>query len=277
MEKSEQTGKSESLRVRLIDPDLESLELLRLGHHVVEIRAMSGHQDLSIDGHPTKYSVTAAGYTLHAASYAAPQPSLFDAVAEHLRIDGSEAVVLTRQFGDSAALDPDDSAGIFHDYPELVCGRRDFLDLSESERYVLAQALNELYASGVIDNLADEHEENWFRIHFGPAFLPWHRSFLLRFEQHLKSVNSRLSLPFWDWTREDDSRDLDAEPWRSFFGGRQNEGGMLDWHPEREKTGRHYPLPSIFNIVSQLGNDSYANFREIEGTSSLRPSSVGGW
>lgn len=37
--------------------------------------------------------------------------------------------------------------------------------------------------------------------HGHPAFLPWHRAYLLRFEQALRDTGHDVSLPWWDWTR----------------------------------------------------------------------------
>ncbi|AFY54422.1 tyrosinase family protein [Rivularia sp. PCC 7116] len=37
--------------------------------------------------------------------------------------------------------------------------------------------------------------------HGNSAFLPWHREYILRFEKALQSVNSNVTLPYWDWTQ----------------------------------------------------------------------------
>ncbi|MFL5896901.1 MAG: tyrosinase family protein [Solirubrobacterales bacterium] len=37
--------------------------------------------------------------------------------------------------------------------------------------------------------------------HGQPAFLPWHRAYLYRFEQALRDTGHDVTLPWWDWTR----------------------------------------------------------------------------
>ena len=37
--------------------------------------------------------------------------------------------------------------------------------------------------------------------HGHPAFLPWHRAYLLRFEQALRDTGHDVALPWWDWTK----------------------------------------------------------------------------
>lgn len=36
--------------------------------------------------------------------------------------------------------------------------------------------------------------------HMGPAIWPWHRMFLLLFEEQLRLVDPSVTLPYWDWT-----------------------------------------------------------------------------
>jgi tyrosinase len=57
--------------------------------------------------------------------------------------------------------------------------------------------------------------------HMGPAFLPWHRQFLLMFENALRSVSGKdITLPYWDWTNQastdavfaDDMMGKDGDP-----------------------------------------------------------------
>lgn len=42
------------------------------------------------------------------------------------------------------------------------------------------------------------------RAHGGPIFLPWHRMFMIRLEQHLQRVTNDpgTALPYWDWAAD---------------------------------------------------------------------------
>jgi tyrosinase len=51
--------------------------------------------------------------------------------------------------------------------------------------------------------------------HRNPAFFPWHRQFILDFEQALQAIDPSVNLPFWDWTRDDSKKKW--LPWGSIW------------------------------------------------------------
>jgi tyrosinase len=56
---------------------------------------------------------------------------------------------------------------------------------------------------GIYDNFVVQHRDALLGAepaHHGPGFLPWHREFLLRFEDTLQEINQKVTLPYWDWT-----------------------------------------------------------------------------
>jgi tyrosinase len=54
----------------------------------------------------------------------------------------------------------------------------------------------------IYDEFVQEHADAFSsgQAHGGPAFLAWHREFLLQFEQELQQVDSTVTIPYWDFT-----------------------------------------------------------------------------
>jgi tyrosinase len=68
-------------------------------------------------------------------------------------------------------------------------------------------------------SIAWEQKRNWAgAAHNSPTFLPWHRQYLVLFEQMLREVsgNPRLALPYWDWTNSESTDAVFAD---DFMGG----------------------------------------------------------
>lgn len=147
--------------------------------------------------------------------------------------------------------------------------RENFTELATDPEKLdrLADGFNQLYDQGVIDEFADQHATFFLDgIHWSPQFLPWHRHFLLKIEQRLQSIDSRIVLPYWDWTRAD-SRSLELGPWLSFFGGRANAGGRFDhWSYTRlQPEPTINTLPTHADIANELRNKAnFTEYRAIE-------------
>ena len=65
--------------------------------------------------------------------------------------------------------------------------------------------------------------------HRGPAFFPWHREFLRRFEQDLRTVSGDPSiyLPYWDWSVDKTPADAGYPFFAEFLGGNGVGAGLV--------------------------------------------------
>jgi hypothetical protein len=64
-----------------------------------------------------------------------------------------------------------------------------------------------LKREGMYDMHVDQHRRALQELHSspahrGPALFPWHRECLWRFELDLQAMYPRVTLPYWDWTRD---------------------------------------------------------------------------
>ena len=75
----------------------------------------------------------------------------------------------------------------------------------------LEAAIIELLYEGIYKKFVGYHRKAHDVIHsyihshgdwFSPLFLPWHRIYLLEFEKELRKVDSDLSIPYWDWGKD---------------------------------------------------------------------------
>lgn len=101
--------------------------------------------------------------------------------------------------------------------------RKNVRNLTSQEREDFVKAVKQLKTDGEYDRYITQHMEAMRHngdhghglthrnvAHMGPAFLPWHREFIRRFEADLQRKVPDMTLPYWDWTQDaalwDDSK-----------------------------------------------------------------------
>ncbi|MDQ1539196.1 MAG: hypothetical protein QOE58_3589 [Actinomycetota bacterium] len=137
--------------------------------------------------------------------------------------------------------------------------RKDYRNLTATERTRFLTALKKLKSNGVVGQYASMHAGHFnMSIHKSSHFLPWHREMLLRFERELQKTHPDIAIPYWDSSVDQST----AGPlWASGFLGQFNSA----W-----KLGRALGsdiLPSAQRVQSNQGQGSYDPFwRELENS-----------
>lgn len=85
--------------------------------------------------------------------------------------------------------------------------RRNVAHLTQAERDAFINAIVQLDTSKVFpDGVSywDKQDQihQGTHVHGGPAFLPWHRELLNRFEAMLQEIDPNVALHYWDWTED---------------------------------------------------------------------------
>ena len=77
--------------------------------------------------------------------------------------------------------------------------------MSKDEIDLLVAAMNEIRSDNETDSmfkyLVDQHIINAPFVHSWPVFLPWHRMWLFLFEQELRKIDCRVTVPYFDFTQ----------------------------------------------------------------------------
>jgi tyrosinase len=83
------------------------------------------------------------------------------------------------------------------------CRRKDQANLTCTERARYLCAFEMINNDGTLGQLVDIHSEMHMQ-HTNARLLPWHRVFLLLFEEALHNYHPDVCVPYWDWTRAEE-------------------------------------------------------------------------
>ncbi|KAI6230436.1 hypothetical protein M3Y99_01062800 [Aphelenchoides fujianensis] len=150
--------------------------------------------------------------------------------------------------------------------------RREYRTLSDDERERFHAAVRQIKANGEFDRLARIHSQfaESGGAHSGPAFLPWHRELVKRFEIAIRNVDPTVAVPYWDSVLDNNlPRPTDSILWTDEFMGASDGAGNLingPFSPWRTLNGRA-------NIVRRVGAQG-SLFRESEIAFAARQTQV---
>ncbi|MFJ3921935.1 tyrosinase family protein [Streptomyces sp. NPDC090022] len=103
--------------------------------------------------------------------------------------------------------------------------RQNQKNLTSAQKKRFVAAVLELKRDGTYDTFVRTHDR-WFvpdrdsklRVgHMSPSFFPWHRRYLMEFENKLRALDPGVSIPYWDWTT--DSSPVSSLWAEDFLGG----------------------------------------------------------
>ena len=98
--------------------------------------------------------------------------------------------------------------------------------------------------------------------HDNPAFLPWHRQFLLEFEQALQTVDPSVTIPYWDWTDHEAFDIIFSDEFMGTNGGTDRQGGPLCYG--------HFTKENGWTLLPHLHRDKFVPQSPSFGESILR-------
>jgi hypothetical protein len=130
--------------------------------------------------------------------------------------------------------------------------RKNYRDLTSAERTRFVQALYHVKSTGIVDQYASEHETHFSHgIHQSSHFLPWHRDFIRRFEDALRTFHPEVTLPYWNSVADTSPSD---PLWDNAFVGQFDSAWSLN------RALGSDTLPSVNDMDTALGQLTYDAF-----------------
>jgi len=225
---------------------------LRSSHHPVDQQTIStngdGYQESVIAATPSRIALRESWRRWVTHPYANVSPTAdehivqLDAVAEPLDDSGEPTLQVRRSATRLIDEDPDQLRRFVDAVVQLKHKRREPNGPSIYDEFVAlhlgvvglrwsADALG-LTDPSSLEGLAMGPAAGVDGGHGGPAFLPWHREYLHRFEHELQQIDPGVTIPYWDWTDHQGTQRLFTPEFMGPNGTRSGSAGfpVLDGH-----------------------------------------------
>ncbi|KAI0241370.1 hypothetical protein L0F63_005999 [Massospora cicadina] len=163
--------------------------------------------------------------------------------------------------------------------------RKEIRELKKDELKAYVNAIKKLHSKkrpdqvSKYDRYAEIHVNMHQQIHGVPAFLPWHRQFIRKYELELQQIDPSVTLPYWDWTIDSQYPTKSPVLTSAMFGGNGNkkkdmcvtDGPFANWMVTTPKPhclrrdyagGTTIPALTSIDVMTGLLNDltEYSEF-----------------
>lgn len=145
--------------------------------------------------------------------------------------------------------------------------------LTSAEKAAYVAGVQALKNCGDYDEFVKMHETIGLNAHRGPAFLPWHREYLLRYERALQNVlgDPNFALPYWDWAEDANlPNPVNATIWQNDFmggtGSPVSSGPFTNW-----------PIYPSGSLVRNLGGTTLPTSAEVNSVMGITPYDSAPW
>jgi len=164
--------------------------------------------------------------------------------------------------------------------------RKNAARLTVAERQAFTNAVNQLKADGRYDPYVEQHRGASSHGHGGPAFFPWHREYVRRFEQDLQEIDPSVSVPYWDWTTANlNGAGTESLIWRNDLMGGSGAAGtgavttgpFATWGLIRSAFNVFGFPGTGGDIATFMANPNYSAFRGVESPHGAAHVWVGGF